>query len=465
MISFALNISVIFHSLNFIPPLENPEPYQAISTILFVVLTILKPFTFEIVINLFSIGILLFVSGLTSSAEVAFFSLSPSQLNDIKTNIEKHPNQIIYHLINRPKKLLATLVISNNLVNIAIVILSAYTVTSLFDFTLHPRLSFFIQIVIVTMMIVLFGEVMPKIYTTHVTLRIARLVAYPIFVADKILSPLSYLLVTSTNIIDKKISKRGYDITMDELTHAIDITSDKTTPADEKKILKGIVKFGNTDVKQIMKARPDVTAIEIKTPFTQVLKIIEEAGYSRIPVYENNFDRIKGMLYIKDFIKYLDEDDEFHWHELLRPAYFVPESKKINNLLEEFQEQRMHMAIVVDEYGTSVGIVSLEDILEEIVGELSDEFDDEEPSYSKLDDANFVFEAKTLINDVCRVMNIDRVIFNEIHGETDTLAGLVLELAKRIPQKGETVSFRNFKFTIEAADKRRVKRVKVTKTN
>jgi putative hemolysin len=427
------------------------------------ILTILRPFTVGIAIDLVTITILLFFSGMLSSSEVAFFSLGPVQLNEIKNNLQRRSNSVISQLLSRPKKLLATLLIANSLVNIAIIIISSFTVAQLFDFSLHPNLGFIIQVIAITFMLVLLGEVMPKVYATQKALSMAQTVAFPLYGLDKLLSPLSFILVSFTHVIEKRLTKKGYDITIDELTHAIDITSDQTTPAEEKKILKGIVKFGNIDVKQIMKARVDVVALEKKTPFSEVLKRVEEAGYSRLPVYEENFDKVIGILYIKDLIAHLDKDDLFKWTSLIRPPYFIPESKKINDLLDEFQEKKMHMAIVVDEYGSATGIASLEDILEEIVGEISDEFDDDEPVYSKLDENNFVFEAKTLLNDVCRVMEIERSNFDEITGETDTLAGLILELAGKIPVKGEKINFKDFKFTIESADRKKIKRVKITK--
>jgi len=427
------------------------------------ILTILKPFTVAVAIDFVAIIILLFFSGMLASSEVAFFSLGPSQLEEIKNNLHRKSNNIINALLARPKRLLATLLIGNSLVNIAIIIISSFTVGQIFDFSLHPRLGFIIQVIVITFMIVLLGEVMPKVYATQKALSMAQTVAFPLYAFDKLLSPLSYVLVSLTHVIEKRLTKKGYDITIDELTHAIDITSDQTTPADEKKILKGIVKFGNIDVKQIMKARVDAIALEKKFPFSKVLQIVEEAGYSRLPVYEETFDKVIGILYIKDLIAHLDKNDDFKWTTLIRPPYFIPESKKINDLLDEFQEKKMHMAVVIDEYGSAKGIVSLEDILEEIVGEISDEFDDEEPVYSKLDENNFVFEAKTLLNDVCRVMEIERSLFDEITGETDTLAGLVLELAGKIPVKGEKVNFKDFIFTIESADRRKIKRVKITK--
>lgn len=405
---------------------------------------------------------LLFISGILSSAEVAFFSLSPVQLKKMREANMPRTN-IIMALLSKPKRLLGTLLIANNLANIAIIILSSYLTLILFDFSGHKTLGFIIQVVMITFIIVLLAEVMPKVYATHHTIGFAQNVAWFIYALDKLLKPLTWLLVSSTSLIDRKMTRKKYDVTAAELTHAIDITSDSTTHAEEKKMLKGIVHFGNIDVRQIMKHRMDVVAFDSKTPFTKLLSAIMEAGYSRLPVYEETFDKIVGVLYIKDLIAHLGKGDEFEWQKLLRPPFFVPESKKINDLMEEFQEKKIHLAVVIDEYGGNLGIVTLEDILEEIVGELSDEFDDDEPLYSKLDDNNYVFEAKTLVNDVCRVMNIDRSVFNEIEGETDTLAGLLLEMAGRIPEKNQKINYKNFLFTIESSDRKRIKRVKITR--
>ncbi len=404
--------------------------------------------------------LLLISSALFASSEVAFFSLTPSQLSDLKDNEDVRPNKIILHLLNHPKKLLVTLLISNTLVNIANIILSALFFSQIEEFESNPALGFAIQVVVVTFLITLFGEVIPKVYAAHNNLKIANTMALPIYLVTKILTPLTMPLVRSTAFLEKRLKKKSYNVTLDELTHAIEITSDEDSPPEEKRILKGIVSFGNIDVKQIMRPRQDVVAFEIKTPFAQILKKIEEVGYSRIPVYESSMDNIKGVLHIKDLIPHLDKEN-FNWTQLIRQSYFVPESKKINNLLQEFQQRKIHMAIVVDEFGGTLGIATLEDVLEEIVGELKDEFDDEELSYTKIDDNTFVFEAKTLLNDVCRIMEIDRDEFDSVEGDTDTLAGLLLELNREIPAKDKVIRFKNMLFTIESADKRRIKRVKV----
>lgn len=404
--------------------------------------------------------LLLVASALFASSEVAFFSLTPSQLLELKEKENARSNKIIMHLLSHPKKLIVTILISNTFVNIANIILSALFFSQVKEFESNPLLGFIIQVVVVTFLITLFGEVMPKVYAAHNNVKIAHIMALPIYLISKMLTPLTVPLVSSTAFLEKLLKKKSYNVTLDELTHAIEITSDKDSPPEEKRILKGIVSFGNIDVKQIMRPRQDVIAFEIKTSFADALKKIEEVGYSRIPVYESSMDNIKGVLHIKDLIAHIDKEN-FNWTQLIRPSYFVPESKKINDLLQEFQQRKIHMAIVVDEFGGTLGIATLEDVLEEIVGELKDEFDDEELSYTKIDDNTFVFEAKTLLNDACRIMEIDRDEFDSVEGDTDTLAGLLLELNHEIPAKNEVIRFKNILFTIESADKRRIKRVKV----
>jgi putative hemolysin len=376
---------------------------------------------------------------------------------------EKTSERLIYTLLNKPKRLLATLLIAINFINIAIVVVSTVIINQIFDFTNHETLGFVIQVIAVTFILILFCEVMPKVYAQQNAIKISHLSVYVLYALDKIFRPLSVLLVASTKFVDKRFHQKGYDVTVDELTHAIDITSTKDTPEDEKKILKGIARFGNIDVRQIMKSRMDIVAVDYETSFKELLPFIIENRYSRIPVFKEALDSIAGILYIKDLLPHLDKEGEgFAWHSLIRPPYYVPESKKINDLLQEFQEKKMHLAIVVDEYGGTSGLVTMEDILEEIVGEINDEFDEEELSYSKLDERTFVFEAKTLLNDVCRVMEVDRKIFEIKDEEADTLAGLILDLKGSIPQKGEEIIFRDIKFTIESSDRRRIKRVKIT---
>jgi putative hemolysin len=406
---------------------------------------------------------LLLVSGYISGAETAFFAISPTQLAHLK-NGKGTASKVVYQLLNSPKRLLATLLITINFVNIAIVVFSSVIISQVFIFDGHETTGFIIQVVAVTFVIVVFCEVLPKVYATQNAMRTAHHSAFPVYVLDKIFRPLSALLIKSTSFVDRRVSQKGYDVTVEELTHAIEITSDKNTNEGEKKILKGIAKFGNIDVKQIMKPRMDVIAFDREMTFPEIFPLILEHRYSRIPVFEKTFDSIVGILYIKDLLPFLDkqQDEKFDWQKLLRPAYFVPESKKINDLLQEFQEKKNHLAVVIDEYGGSSGIVTLEDILEEIVGEINDEFDEEELVYSKLDDYNFVFEGKALLNDVCRVMEVDRKIFDIGNEEVDTLAGLILELKGSIPYKFEVIRFKDIAFTIESADRRRIKRVKIS---
>jgi len=405
--------------------------------------------------------ILFFLSGFFASAEVGLFSLTPAQLSELKDDNRKQVNKIILHLLNRPKKLIATLIIANNLVNIAAIILSSVITAQLGQFDDNPVLAFVIQIVVVTFLIVLIGEVMPKVYAAHRNMSIVKMSAYPVYLTDKLLTPISVPMVSSTSFLEKIFKRKSYNVTLDQLTHAIDITDDEDSPPEEKRILKGIVGFGNIDVRQIIKPRNDVAAFSLDLKFSDVKQHIRDTGYSRIPVYKNTIDNIKGVLHIKDLIAYLDQDDTFKWSDYIRPTYFIPESKKINDLLQEFRQKKIHMAIVVDEFGGTLGIVTLEDVLEEIVGELRDEFDDEEPSYTKIDDHSYVFEAKILLNDMCRIIDYERSYFDEVEGNIDTLAGLILELNGSIPLKGDTIFFKKLSFCIESADKRRIKRVKV----
>ena len=421
-------------------------------------------FSIGVIAGILAIIVLLAGSAMASGAEVAFFSLGPNQLHELRLKEDKADKAVLY-LLEMPKHLLATLLISNNFFNVAIVIISTYVTNSLFDFgQIAYWLAFLIQVVVVTSLILLFGEVMPKVYATRSSIKLARILAGPLRILMRIFYPLSSLLVRSTNLIDRRISRKAYNVSISELSDAIELTSGKNTPDEEKKILQGIVKLGDIEVKEIMKSRVDVTAVDICLNFKELLELIVDAGYSRIPAYEDSFDRVRGILYIKDLLPHLGREDDFDWRELLRDAFFVPENKKINDLLQEFQEKKIHMAVVVDEYGGTSGIVTLEDIIEEIVGEISDEHD--EPSgnfeYSRLDDYNFIFEGKTSLNDFYKILDIDDDLFDAVRGDADSLAGLILELMEKMPEKDEQVSYRQFTFTVKAVDKRRIKRVQVT---
>lgn len=409
----------------------------------------------------------LLLSAFYSGAETAFFGISSNELFQLKDS-DIASERLVYRLMERPKRVLATLLIAVNFINISIVVISSLLIQELFDFSNNELVGFVIQVVALTFVIVLFCEVMPKVWATQNAIRFSRMSSFVVFVTDKLFRPFSTVLVASSSFVDKRIVMKGYDVSADELTHAIEITSDKNTPEEEKMILKGIARFGNIDVKQIMKPRMDVVAFDKDLTFSEIFPIIVENKYSRLPVYENSLDTVLGVLYIKDLLPYLDQenDESFDWLRLIRPAYFVPESKKINDLLQEFQEKKIHLAVVIDEYGGSSGIVTLEDILEEIVGEINDEYDDEELSYSKLDDYTYVFEGKALLNDLYRVMEIDRKIFEtDSEEQADTLAGLLLELKGGIPQRNEVITFNNIRFTIESSDRKRIKRVKVNLPN
>jgi len=442
------------------------DPFERI----FSFILVSQPSSFSNTLELIIISILMLIllacSALISGSEVAFFSLSPSDQEEIE-NSKSRVYQLLSNLLERPKRLLATVLISNNFVNISIVILSTYLTDSLMTTVVDVRVKFILQVVVVTFLLLLLGEVIPKVYANKKPLKLATFMSLPTYYLGIILSPFSKLLVSSTSFIDKRIKKKGHQISVDELSHALELTSDENEKEEDQKILKGIVKFGNTDVKQIMTSRVDVVCIDQNASLEDVSNIIIDSGYSRIPVIEDSFDNVKGVLYIKDLLSHLDKS-HFDWYKLIRKPFFVPENKKIDDLLREFQAKKIHMAVVVDEYGGSSGIVSLEDILEEIVGDISDEFDDDELVYSKLDDFNYVFEGKIPLNDLYRVLQIDGEDFDAEKGESETLAGLVLELFGKIPKKNEKIKFKDYQFTIEAADKRRIKRIKLslpTKSN
>ena len=424
-------------------------------------LSILKSFNPETLLELLLMLILLLLSGLISGSEVAFFSLDPKDISELESE-ENKANQQTLDLLRFPKRLLATILIANNLVNVAIIIFSTIIINNIFDFSEHKAIGFSIQVVVVTFLLLLFGEVIPKIYSNRNSKKITQLMAAPLIILRKAFLPLSLTLVQSTNFLGKRLQKKSDNISVDELSHALELTADEHSDEEEQKILKGIVKFGNTDVKQIMTARVDVFALDNSENFDAVIALILDSGFSRIPVYNGNFDSIDGLLYVKDLLPHIDSPDSFEWQKLVRQPFFVPENKKIDDLLEEIQQKKIHLAIVVDEYGGTSGIVTLEDIIEEIVGDISDEFDDDNLTYSKLDEENFIFEGKTSLNDFYRMVDIDGSNFENRKGDSDTLAGFVIEQAGHIPIKGESIDFLNFTFLVESADQRRVSSIKVT---
>ena len=411
-----------------------------------------------------AILLLLVIVALVSAAESAFFSLTPTEMEELKSSGTKTDEKIL-SFIDVPKRLLATLLISVNFLSIAIVILNSTFIfgeEGLFDFSQSPLLGFVIQVVVITFLILLVGEVTPKIYATQNSLRATRSLVYFVQFLQGLFYPISSFLIFSTSLLDKLIKPGSHNISIGELSQALDLTNDEDMPEEDQKILQGIVKFGNTDVKQIMKPRVDVTAYEFGTGYKKLLEDITYFGFSRMPIYKETLDNIAGVLYTKDLLQYLDNADDFKWQDIIRPPFYVPENKKIDDLLREFQYKKIHLAVVVDEYGGTSGIVTLEDVIEEIVGEINDEFDDDDLTYSRLDAHNFVFEGKAHLNDVYRIIEIDGEEFEDVKGEADTLAGLIIEIEGRIPTKNEKIKFKNLIFTIESADNRKVKRVKIT---
>lgn len=411
-----------------------------------------------------SLGILLLLlllSALISGAEVAFFSLSQVELD--KALASKSSNQkTVVGLLKKPEKLLATILISNNFVNILIVLIFAYIGEIVFKDITSDLLKFLIEVVLVTFLILLFGEVLPKVYATRNALKFASFMAFPIKILNSFLSILSLPLMSLTDLVEAKFGKKKSSLSVEKLSQALELTSDKTTTKDEQKILEGIVNFGNTETSEIMIPRMDIFAISNTESYEEVISKIVEKGFSRNPVYHENVDEIVGVLYAKDLLPYLNKKD-FNWKKLIREPYFVPENKKLDDLLKEFQEIKSHLAIVVDEYGGTSGIVTLEDVIEEIVGDINDEFDNDDVSYSKIDNNNYLFEGKTNLKDFYKILDIENVdLFEENRGESETIAGFILEIYGKFPRQNEVIRFQNYSFKIEEMDKKRINKLKVT---
>lgn len=404
--------------------------------------------------------LLLFVSGFVSASEVAFFSLTPADQNDIREE-KTTSDALIERLLEGSEYLLATILIANNFVNVAIVMLCTYGINAWIDFSGAPFLGFILETIVLTFLLLLFGEIMPKIYAQKNALRFVRFSAPVLNVLERFSRPLSTLLVTSTSIINKALVKKKYDISVDELSKALELTS----PAipEEKKMLAEIIKFYNKTADEIMTPRLDMEDLDIQTNFRHVIEFIVQSGYSRIPVYAGTEDNIKGILYIKDLLPYIDKPDTFRWQSLIRLAYFVPETKKIDDLLEEFRTNKIHMAIVVDEFGGTSGIVTMEDILEEIVGEISDEYDEDEKQFYRQEDGSLIFEAKILLTDFFRVTEIDPTSFGKLTEEVETLAGLLLEIKGDFPKRREIIEYAPYRFQILEIDNRRILKVKFTR--
>ena len=414
----------------------------------------------NVLVGFLAIFILLFCSALVSGAEVAYFSLTPK---DIETSSQSHAAQteIIVNLLRKPKKFLATLLVANNFINIGVVILFSFIGRNLFEAIASPLLKFIVEVILVTFLILLFGEVLPKVYASRNNIKFARFLAYPLSVLDKLLSPVSMPMRSLTIYLHEKLGKQKSNFSVDQLSQALELTSSDDTSHEEQKILEGIVSFGNTDTKQVMSPRIDIFALEIDETYAEIFPKITEKGYSRIPVYRESIDHIEGVLFVKDLIPHINKK-EFDWKTLLRGPFFVPENKKLDNLLKDFQSMKSHLAIVVDEYGGTSGLVSLEDVIEEIVGDISDEFDDDNINYSKIDEHNFLFEGKINLKDFYRIVTVDELLFEETKGEAETLAGFILEILGNFPKKGQRINFGKCRFIIEAVDKKRIKQIKVT---
>jgi gliding motility-associated protein GldE len=414
----------------------------------------------DLVFGFIGIFALLFCSALVSGAEVALFSLSQKDIDlTLQENVSK--GKIISELLEKPKKLLATILVANNFINIGVVILFSFVGENLFAAVTSPILKFILEVIVVTFLLLLFGEVLPKVYASRNNIKFAKLIAYPIAALDKLLSPLSLPMRAATIYLHNKLGKQKTNFSVNQLSQALELTDSDETSSEEQKILEGIVSFGNTDTKQVMSPRIDIFALEIEESFSVICPKIIEKGFSRIPVYRDNIDQIEGVLFVKDLLPHINTS-EFDWKTLLREPFFVPENKKLDNLLKDFQSMKSHLAIVVDEYGGTSGLVSLEDVIEEIVGDISDEFDDENINFSQIDDKNYLFEGKINLKDFYRIIEVDEELFEIKKGEAETLAGFILEILGNFPKKNQKISFENCLFTVEAVDQKRIKQIKVT---
>ncbi|WP_235016435.1 gliding motility-associated protein GldE [Aquimarina sp. AU474] len=422
-------------------------------------------FDFMQTINLVVLCVLLIFSALISGSEVALFSLTPTDLRDEEGDSKNL--KIITKLLNNPKKLLATILVANNFINIAIVLLFASLGNAYFrslDYTWLGWINvrFVVEVGIVTFLILLFGEILPKVYASRNRIKFAKFMARPLGILYWLLSPISQPMRNVTMGIHNRLGKQKSNLSVDQLSQALELTSDKETTVEEKKILEGIVSFGNTDTKQVMRPRIDIFALSNVAPYSEILPEIINNGYSRIPVFEESIDKVIGILYVKDLLPYINTSD-LDWITLIREPYFVPENKKLDDLLNDFKDKKNHLAIVVDEYGGTSGLISLEDIIEEIVGDISDEFDDEDIIFSKLDDNNYVFEGRTALKDFYKVLKLqDNGIFEDKKGDAETIAGLLLEISGSFPKQGEKIVVNNYEFKIESLDNKRIKQVKLT---
>lgn len=405
--------------------------------------------------------VLLLLSGLVSGSEIAYFSLTAEELDSCVLSRQQKEKRIVT-LLSNPQRLLATILILNNLINISIVTISTYATWKLTGSKEAEGEVVFALSTSITVVIVLFGEIIPKVYANHNRKGFASLMSGFLKFNHSLFRPISWVLMSMSNIIENRYKRKGYNVSVDELNHALELTHEQETTPNQKDILKGIVNFSTLSVKQVMKSRMDITAFDNQMDFHELMDQINKNNYSRVPVYNETIDKIEGILYAKDLLPHVEKDEDFKWHTLLRDGFFVPESKKIDSLFRDFQEKRVHMAIVVDEYGGTSGLITLEDIIEEIVGEINDEFDEaHNEGYTKLDENTFIFEGKTSLNDFCKAIDVDGSEFEDAKGESESLGGLLLELNNKLPHAGEVINYNRFTFTTVAVDQKRIKRVRV----
>jgi gliding motility-associated protein GldE len=419
----------------------------------------IKGFNSYTIIGIVFSLLVIFITALISGAEISFFALKSSAITNLQTKYDFR-SRLITKRLDDPKRLLASLIIAKGFLIICYLLIQTVILNQIFDFTSEPIWGFIYQSIIFGLLYVIFIEIIPKHFAHKNPEKFTYFSAPIISLFDFVFFPVSYLLSRNSSLIANKLTKIKHNITIDDLSEALNLTTNQIN--EDENILKGIVKFGNIDVSEIMKSRVDVFAVEYNTSFKTLLPLIIESGHSRVPVFSESFDNIKGILYIKDLLEHFNKDDDFNWQALLRPPYFVSEYKKINYLLKDFQKNKIHMAIVIDEYGGTNGIVTLEDVLEEIVGEITDESDEDEKSYLKINDTTYIFEGKTLLNDFFKILEIDDNFFDDLSSDADTIAGIILGLTGEIPEKNKVINYKNLTFTIEAVDKRRIKQIKVT---
>ena len=444
--------------------METPDPDPLIGLLTVVSNNFYKGFPEQpigTIIGLVVLVLLFIASALISGSETAFFSLQPADIDDLESR-DDTKSKLVMKLREKPKTLLATILIGNNFVNVTITLLSTYIMAKLFDMVNFPVAAFLLEMVIVTSLILIAGEITPKIYASKRPIKVARFMARPLRFLIGFFKPLSKLLVNSTSFMDKHLEKKKGEISMEDLSTAVEIATEESTPLEEKQMLKGIASFSEKEVSGVMIPRVDIIGVEKSMEFNGMLAIVIKSGFSRIPVYDETLDKVEGILYVKDLLPYLDAES-YEWQKLIRPAFFVPENRKINDLFQDFREKKIHIAIVVDEYGGTSGLITMEDVIEEIVGEINDEFDETnmEEHYTKLEDGSYLFKAQTSIVDFCKVFSVDENYFEPLQGEADTLAGLILEIEGRIPEIGFKFNFEKFHMEITDADPKRIKEVRV----